>query len=122
MSELDAGPELDAEIARRVMGLPNVRQAPWGDYAIYSACRHNDCSDPVPEYSTDIAAAWSVVEWAQQLRDRHGLIELCYGYGSDDWCVSIWPDYERGRIEAYGPTAPLAICRAALKSLEGTVA
>lgn len=66
----------------------------------------------VPAYSTDIAAAWLVVErmralgWCVAINDR-----------MDDpepwWCEFATDGYERG-AQAWANTMPLAVCRAAL--------
>jgi len=64
----------------------------------------------VPPYSTDIAAAWDVVE---KLKGDEG-VALNSGdfpdYGEGWHCMFDYPH------SAYADTAPLAICLAALKS------
>jgi hypothetical protein len=72
----------------------------------------------LPHYSTDISAAWEVVEkFTPRIR-----IECCENteyvdFNSNErWHVDIWD----GRNEPYcvtAPTAPLAICKAALKAV-----
>jgi len=61
---------------------------------------------PLPKYSTDIAAAWEVVEE----------MELVVGYGLlYKWHVrNSWED-DLASVHTNADTAPLAICRAALK-------
>lgn len=68
----------------------------------------------VPQYSTDIAAGWRVVERMRELRfsfDAGSGENVCDG---NDWVVefkhSSAPHPKRG----LAPTFPLAICRAAL--------
>lgn len=100
---MEAGRELDALIAEKVMGFPLeiIRGAP------YPECpRH---------YSTDIAAAWEVVE-----KDD--------GWGHD-WRVKRWVSSSKPysctaertadgqNFYAEAETAPLAICLAALKAV-----
>ena len=103
-----AGRELDALVAEKVMGLA----AP---------------------YSTDIAAAWLVVEHMHARLDpaaqgAHQLLTLmCVGHYRDCWAASFdfeltddW--HEADRIGAYpfaarAETAPLAICLAALRTV-----
>lgn len=67
-----------------------------------------------PNYSTDIAAAWEVVDC---LKSKCG--EIAVGYTSDDkqWGCDIWYMHENQHghsIGGFADTAPLAICRAAL--------
>lgn len=104
---MPAGRELDALIAEKVMGLkvdyefdevlePRVpflvdKYDEWGY---------------LPNYSTDIAAAWQVVERFEShctMNNVHGIWE-CY-----------LPDFAIGKDK----TAPLAICRAALLAVMG---
>lgn len=67
--------------------------------------------DIAPAYSTDIAAAWQVVE---AMRPEYGF----WIDGDDDYVVEFqhgmpgMADYRHGRASA--PTAPEAICKAAL--------
>lgn len=63
-------------------------------------------------YSTDIAAAWQVVE---KLRGRFQ--HLCLTH-KGHWHVIMWKDEESPIIAASGDTAPEAICRAALATRE----
>jgi len=111
---LVAGRELDALVADKVM------QQYVDTGVMYMApCPDTDCCDgvPVPEYSTDLTAAWTVVErlkyfvlrrnqdsWTVEYRDcgnpmDHFVVDKC--------CASVTAD-----------TAPLAICLAALKAVE----
>jgi len=67
------------------------------------------CLDVVAEYSTDIAAAWQVVE---KLRSDGFEVEL---EGDSTGWHCLFLDYpEAGRAEAQSP--PLAICLAALEA------
>lgn len=59
-------------------------------------------------YSTDIAAAWEVV--GSHLMDLH-----CYG-GHGWECMWLAEGPESTDVFAKADTAPLAICRAALKA------
>ena len=74
----------------------------------------------VPHYSADIAAAWSVFEWltsgATAARLSTGM--LLVGRWGTGWCVR--GHQEAGDIEAEADTAPLAICRAALRAVGAT--
>ncbi len=143
---LEAGPELDALIAEKVMGFPgptgywgpnkpkgthldydffgmdqDASQAAymlhWGRKGTIGLCRWKEGWGPlcVDEYSTDISAAWEVVEKIRVGRDIH--IESGLYEGEERWSVSTC--YEvgewKGWISADKPE--LAICRAALLSV-----
>jgi hypothetical protein len=131
-----AGRELDARVAREVMGLGDVREEVWG------LDHHRDWRYPVwrdelrsvdgviaahwawlrvPAYSTDIAAAFEVVEkMAERGYDFELFVAAHLG------AVAIFRDYETPRdhppegravIDPREGAAPLAICRAALAAL-----
>lgn len=89
--------ELDAEVHRVVFG-PQPRT--WDErYA--------------PHYSTNIAAAWKVVEKLAERFDRDPFIcENTYLSGDREWHVVF-----NGMYEAAEPTAPLAICKAAIAAM-----
>jgi hypothetical protein len=136
---LAAGAELNAAVAREVMGWRVVwvrgRDTGYfigGHYPTRAACQR-DCAmrddnlRPVPRFetspgytnggpeewhpSTDIAAAWEVVEkmrsagWSYMLRDEGGKHHAFFHLG-----------FEAEAADA-DATAPLAICRAALAAL-----
>jgi hypothetical protein len=96
-AELLAGRELDALVAEKVMG--KAKPIP-------------------PQYSTDIATAWTVVERFDPEQWMWGILRLKQGdrvlysvslsrLDDDGYVIS-----DAGRYES--ETAPLAICRAAL--------
>lgn len=128
---LPPGRELDALVAEKVMG----RQVTWedsqedddqddcyfldenGNYS-WSAC--------VPRYSTDIAAAWQVVEKLDLLgvrlvpgHESYGEVSFSLGRRSDNglWVLGDDRSLEPG-VE--GESAPHAICLAALKVVQKT--
>lgn len=117
-----SGRELDAAVAELVFGLRVVECDPvdgrYGPYTVREGhwTRVNGETYPLldllPEYSTDIAAAWEVVD---RLRDLNWhVVVKTKGYML--WhCVleADFPPYMEGAI---APTAPEAICRAALLS------
>ncbi len=100
--------ELDALVAEKVMGYTNVR--PLGDeHGTLIAHSPGACCDGhgVPQFSTDIAAAWHVVE---KMRERRIHLEL--GSRIDgSWLVSF------GNLRAFDNSAPRAVCLAALKAV-----
>lgn len=110
---LPAGRSLDAIIASRVFHQTWQGGAPIPGY---------DGRWPwPPPYSTDVAAAWKVVEW---LRDRaaHPDISPTGGEGADypdGWQVTFYDHGKPGWATAWGDTMPVAVCRAALKAAGG---
>ena len=121
-----AGRELDAYVAEKVMG----RLKPEGDIArmglgfhpqghetrywsISTADSKRSWYYEGPQYSTDIAAAWEVVE-KMHSRDFSMMAE----WDDEDrmWFVGFSNKESYKADEA--ATAPLAICLAALKAVE----
>jgi len=141
IDDLQGGGELDALIAEKVMGwkkvycqtiFETIRGLPpwtrwWGQKQnAEGRWRKTD----LPKYSGDISAAWEVVEKLLDFRIYHGASEGGYA-GGPEWTAycrigslgnPFWPSGQptnetyRG-ISGNAPTAPLAICRAALKAV-----
>jgi len=88
--------ELNREIAEKVMG---------------EACLIKGW--PVPEYSTDIKKAWSVVERMEELGFDYHLSTLYSGY-LGHVCHFIKENLD---VDYFAGTVPLAICNAALKAV-----
>ena len=116
---MDAGRELDALVYEKVMG---------GTIRIAAAADHQWLIEGIPlkviqpKYSTDIAAAWLVVEWAKKYGNMTIQV-LPYAVWVDIHIVDPAVAESGGDIDATkdfrsailtAPTAPLAICRAAL--------
>jgi hypothetical protein len=121
----EAGRELDAEIARRIMGV-EAHQAKTGDMIFtihrdfiddgdYWYYREGWGYDEVPHYSTDIAAAWQVVERVRTFNkgDEIGL-EVSVIALSDHYDCHIETNSSAYLVVEEADTAPLAICLAAL--------
>jgi ABA sandwich protein len=125
--------ELDAEVAERVMGWrwdeDRCRVCGWPLSAEpIHGCTPDNCSmrppptrraDEVAPYSTDIAAAWLVVE---ALRRRGiWLYSLEQRWLGEDMTRAIfeWRDPERGlrHVQEMCAPPPLAICLAALAAV-----
>lgn len=120
--------ELDALVAEKVMGWKRIEpdgryfHGGWSaGYAISKAEEHSirSCAAPLrmlPTYSSDIAAAWEIVrKFLEQLRWN---VEL----SSDQGELLEWRCELRGGdpyVEVYAdaPTAPEAICLAALDAV-----
>ena len=116
---MEAGREMDALVAERVMGWRhpdtsghNADQMLPPDWVAWNDIRS------VPPFSTDIAAAWQVLEkFLPHVRvECHKDSDYTDGTG---WHADIWADSGHGCSEG-ASTAPVAICRAALKAVEPT--
>jgi hypothetical protein len=104
-----AGRALDAEIARRVFGHA-VKESDAGGIFTY-----DDSSGywlHVPRYSTDMAAAWSVVERLGHLYHPVMLTDL-----GPEWTLRWLVQIKSRHVAAREATAPLAICYAALAAM-----
>lgn len=138
IDKLEAGRELDALIAERVMGWkwcasPNTFKPgrPWRRW-LAEPYRNMPVWDGVTEmpidglfdeesnvlyYSTDIAAAWEVVE---KLRETWPVVLVTVGPKHYDVEINTdkgSPSHYRLVEDAQAETLPLAICRAALKAI-----
>lgn len=113
-SEMQAGRELDALLAERLMGWTRDDRGAWVPPG-FKPLQVGYYTQKPGAYSTSIAAAWEVVEkmaedWFVDLTLKH------HADGRESWCVS----FDNGARANYGeaPRAPLAIVRAALAALE----
>jgi hypothetical protein len=97
------GRELDRLVADKVFG---IRSEVSGDYILEPMY--------IPKYSTDIAAAWGVVE---KLKEK--FIVAAESYRNIHSCYIIKPDEGEGKIELFreGKSPSHAICLAALKAV-----
>jgi hypothetical protein len=122
---MEAGREMDALVAEKVMEWTRAEQpfiSKWGTAYEWQSTG-DDCPDsdlntlfaPLP-WSTDMAAAWEVVE-------SFGPIPFLLAFHpADAWrggsgeicCFSHWSCWFEGGGKIDAKTAPLAICRAAL--------
>ena len=108
IDEMPAGREMDALVAEKVFGVPHE-----DCFDVYGGkrCVKDDEYGGPQCYSTDIAAAWEVVEKIRE--DYEPRIELW----DEGWEVTILTGTDRGSASGRALTAPLAICRAALKAV-----
>lgn len=135
---MEAGRELDARVGEKVMGQDmEVRPAhEWRPLwegmlgaedrsRICNRCglstlgEHEEggsCRIFTPPYSTDISAAWEVVE-ALIARGLYVKVEDGYPADSDERAWHCRLHHGFSWEDAWAPTAPLAICRAALAAL-----
>jgi hypothetical protein len=129
MSEHEAGRELDALVAEKVMGCSPVKGTAChcGGYPNkhhnmskqgYPHDPHANIHGPTRElayYSTDIAAAWLVVEKFEYVQ----LEIMKDGVDCEIWKSTNRPFEEWTPVStASADTAPLAICEAALAATE----
>lgn len=117
--------ELDAEVAEKVMGLPvvwgprpYVTTATAGDNTKYpwlkgfkDGCEYDWAT--VEKYSSDIAAAFQVVE---KMKHAEPSIEWNAYYKS--WKVVMWNVDCTERLVVWADDLPQAICSAALSAVE----
>ena len=115
-----AGRQMDAWVAEYVMGLPNVHMCEGYLIHTQDSIQWNGAL-VVDFYSTDIAAAWKVVEKLNNVQmpnhvgpTRVHRLSNC----NNSWHIIFCSDfgYPPGE-EVVENTAPLAICRASLLSV-----
>jgi hypothetical protein len=114
------GRELDQLIAEKVMGMKVYRRmgedGPNPQYEkIEKVPEH--CAVTYPPYSTDISAAWEVVEKLRNKTMAFSLVTM-WDHSKDKlfWLAKFeWWGTERFEFSSQ-ETAPLAICLAALKA------
>lgn len=114
IDKIEAGQELDALVAEKVMGLKvrGNKYVEMGDSEIPPIALD------IPRYSTDMAAAWQVVEKIKATSSRGYVLDFFRGV----WTVGLRACGDAGEPELYdhdagrAEEAPVAICRAALKS------
>jgi hypothetical protein len=112
------GDRMDALIAERVMGCDTITKGAGFYCCACSNKEHSigdltgDWNEEIKPYSTDIRAAWEIVEklrtlgWNGGIRWEAGLHEAIAGLKNNPKSFSI----------SRGETVPLAICRMALKA------
>lgn len=138
---------LDVEIHRKVFGFKDLRRLPVGispdcgnreifdsvgmfdaelDWCYLPKYDHDEKGDDfcrvVPAYSSDIAAAWEVVEKLCAMPGCRGVEVENAATQCGSWGCAVWwkDEVTFVLVPAYqtlSPTAPLAICRAALKAV-----
>jgi hypothetical protein len=123
-----AGRELDALVAEKVMGWREIHRSLFTGYkpGHKGKIQKVSCSPRlgchrIPNYSTDIAAAWEVVEKVTSAVGPHRE-EFNFSMGGprrNKWTCQFCPGCVCHPAEASADTVPLAICLAALKAIEG---
>lgn len=114
---MEDGRDLDILIAEKIFG--------WTGELIVNCCpldtlgwrlpgMPNGHHQHHPHYSTNIAAAWQVIETMRRV--QHTYISI-HPLGDTNWYAE-WDGYGQSREgRVYAPTASLAICRAALAAV-----
>jgi hypothetical protein len=118
---MDAGRELDALVAERVMAWRRCHEEPPGSGYWEGRRPENLLSlvlDEVPRFSTDLVAAWQVAE----NMSIAGLYLTLSQHADDEW--EAWfhrhishRRYNLDQFSALGDTAPHAICLVALTAV-----
>ena len=112
---MEAGPGMDALVALQVMGQTRVGDCGLGDESCGGKyeppCDRWYC---LPPYSIDIAAAWQVVEHLRTKLDIDSEVVIVVYQGS--YNCQFERDVAARVIAVNADTAPLAICKAALKA------
>lgn len=116
---VNPGRELNALVAEKVMG-QTVFRNPKGGWSIglpdyYDVAGLTELSNPLPDYSGDIASVWEVVEKLQSLGH---FVSISNGHKKSCWEVQVMYVREDGQIGAVNwfmaPTVTESICNAAL--------
>lgn len=115
---MNASRELDALIAKKVMAHWVSEDLQWKavygvpDAFVETTANRKSRRTLLP-YSTDISAAWEVVN---KIRTTEGISEVKLVTFGEGWSCVVWKD--SGDIESQvAPTAPHAICLAAPKTV-----
>jgi hypothetical protein len=108
MIDLKPGRELDALVACRVDKIIS-------EHDLETLPEHHDDGvwRHIPKYSTEIAAAWELVEKLRSSRSEVGIIA-----DSDGWYAFEGGGEDMFPLSPTVPTAPYAICLAALKAVQ----
>ena len=129
IDEMPAGRECDALVAEKVMGytLSELSLPAYPKYKLFDieSGEFSGYVKEVPHYSTDIADAWEVVKRMPIPFKLEKCWEKAYQIGPEGWSACWCTDAdcegcnENSRCtngdDAWAETAPLAICRCALK-------
>jgi hypothetical protein len=129
IEQMPAGREMDALIATQVLGwaqrrngrpIPSFEDIDWCyDFVPAQFQGNREHRQPLPHFSTDIAAAWEVVRALNKKGFEVRLNELIPYRGREDnlsRCLVTYDEDEEDTLEwkAMADEAPEAICRAAL--------
>ena len=117
--KMEAGREMDCAIAEEIFGWKILTKIPPLIWINNPADKANGgYGNRVPHYSTDIAAAWEVVKKLVSIEEE-GFTKWQVVIDSDGinrW-IADFKDDPLHTTNCSAPTAPLAICRAALLAI-----
>lgn len=119
IDEMPAGREMDALVAEKVFGWvrgSDFLVPPPGDHRWTWAARWDEDGLPhwLPDYSTNVSAAWKITEKIGRTWDIHWNDSAC------EWFVNLDHNkvvYEACEFNASDFDVAVAICRAALKAV-----
>ncbi len=124
IDKLEAGLRLDALVAKEVMGwlileMPNafgrpfLKEEHWFHNGEHYWCEDGKLLSQIFDPSASISAAWELADQPWPITIRKYPIDE----SNDQWEVVIFNMPGGVHFTAIAPTAPLAICRAALKAV-----
>lgn len=116
IDQMAAGRELDRLIAEKVMGwkLVDPIKYPADKYCGFPPGQQFDY---IPKYSTEIAAAWPLMERITKDKRFYYGVEMITHLHSNGWLIVVFGESKKYHdIYVFAETAPLAICRATLKA------
>lgn len=124
MSELEAGPEVDAAIAQRIFGVKRLYYPSGPDWPYYIPSgkpwrTHSIDNRPLPHFSRDPAAAMTILDRAEYWQSGYIAKRDQDGNGPYYSCTLAW-ELMGPLYSAHALTWPLAVCAAALASKEGS--
>ena len=113
-SQIEAGRDTDLLIHEKVMRnrVTGVAASPGAHSLKEMEAKVADAVD-VPRYTTEIAAAWPVLEWLRDLLGPEVVVAVAF---YPEYGVWVCGDLMRLEPRDGANTAPLAICRAALQA------
>jgi hypothetical protein len=122
---MPAGPEMDALVAKEVMGHPvdleegSLARTNLKRVGFVMAGENQLRRSKIPQFSTDIKAAWKV---GKKMQSRGGASSLRYQNMIDNAPgTAIWTAwFGRANDLAWATTPSLAICRAALLAIRSS--
>jgi Phage ABA sandwich domain len=123
MDQPEAGPELDALVAEKVMGCKTYLYGRCPNPFLRCGCENqaheiqDECNVGLKQYSTDIAAAWEVVE---KLKNAW-CFSLLYHQDNLEWNAEFEKHTDPWNVVKHfadADAAPLGICRAALQAVD----
>lgn len=107
---IDSLRKLDAEIEEKVFGTPR-------DKIYYTVGERELITELIECYSSDIAAAWQIIDARPQGWSLYTLCDI--QMNGEVWQCDLWRKDGAGMFEyvsAIAESAPLAICLAALRA------